>query len=161
MKKNASFILFILLTSGCSPVPQDFKVAQSLFENFDTLLDPMAYAATHSYRQDESGRWVTPQGELVTMDIPYRNHFFTFGTRYAEQQPEGTAGVWSHYVLRYQEGVITLRVYALEQLKFGGQQYSLAYYVVRFDTAGNFVSAVLYDAQGGVIHEENINFLIS
>jgi hypothetical protein len=152
-------LMFLFL--GCNSVSDEFRNIQKQFQNFDEILSPLDFAATSSFRINDLGQWVTPTGDLVTLDIPYRDHFFTFGTRYAEQHPNGAAGVWSRYIIRYQEGVIRQRVYELEKLRFLEKQYDKAYYLIHFDATGQFVFAEFLDATGRQIHTENFNFLIS
>ena len=158
--KFSLLIPLSVLVLACAG-PSSFETVEQLYQNFDTLLSPREFAETVRYKKNTNGVWETPNGELVTIDIPFGSHYLSFGSKYAAAHPDGVDGMYTDHILRYENGVVTRQFFRFEEFPYNGIRYERCYYVVVFATDGSFEKAILYDTNGNVIQEAAFNFLIA
>ena len=106
----------ILFFVGCQSNNLNYRVANELFENFDTILSPEEYAKTIYFYKDNMGEWRDLKDSLVNINIPYKGDYFTFSKSFLNENPENSDGTLSDYISKYEDGIQSISYYKLDKI---------------------------------------------
>ena len=148
----------LLVVFACQPLDKDFSEARSLFDNFDKILSPQEYAKTYYFQRNLADIWLDENNQPVQMDIPFRDHFLSFGPSFVSTQSGGT-GVNTQLINRYRRGRNTQRFYELDKLTINGTPFTKAIYIVWLDSTRTVYKAKLFDTKGALLQEATTSFI--
>tara|TARA_B100001059_G_scaffold44237_1_gene36525 strand:- start:688 stop:1179 length:492 start_codon:yes stop_codon:yes gene_type:complete len=149
----------ILFFVGCQSNNLNYRVANELFENFDTILSPEEYAKTIYFYKDNMGEWRDLKDSLVNINIPYKGDYFTFSKSFLNENPENSDGTLSDYISKYENGIQSISYYKLDKIIYKKIEYSEPLYIILMDSERNVYKAELYSISGDLIKEAKTNFL--
>lgn len=156
--KKLGWILIVLVFWTCAPKGDpDFLEARQIFDNFDSILSPIAFSKTYYYHKNSEDVWLDENNQPATIDIPYQDHFLAFGTTFAETQKG--KGVNTRMVSRFQKGRNTQIFYELDAILFQDKNLTKPIYIVWRDSNKTVIQTKLFDPQGELLQLGSKNFI--
>ncbi|MBN09091.1 MAG: hypothetical protein CMC79_01780 [Flavobacteriaceae bacterium] len=153
--RNLFLVLIICFLNCENKINESFYLAKELFNNFESILSSEEYSKTIYFYKDSNSLWRDKQDSLVSIKIPYKEHFFNFSESFLKNNNENSSTSLSRYISEYKQGIKVKEFYELDLVLINTIEYKKSIYIVDFNIKGEIIKAEFYDSKGKLIFQSN------